>query len=96
MKRIIVVVRRTEEAGERALRWGADDLGGPGTLTNIWLSMKEKERLWGIKRAAEESVQSDLSTPDLKLARKTKKKKVSLDVSNTCMKMDAILLLNLQ
>ena len=53
------VVRRTESASERSLRWGANELGGLGTLKKIWLSMKNSERLRGVKREADESINSD-------------------------------------
>ena len=68
------VVRRTESASERSLSWGANELGGPGTLKRIWLSMKNNERLRGVKREAGESASSELSTLDRKMERRSKKK----------------------
>ena len=74
---------RTAGASERALRWGADELGGPGTLKKLWLSLKNDEKLRGIKREAEESLHSELGTPDRKMMRKRKRARVSLNLSDT-------------
>ena len=78
------VVRRTRDAGERAARWGADELGGPGTLKKLWLVLKNKERLRGVKREAEESVCSNLSTPERRMSRVWKRARRSLNLSDTC------------
>ena len=78
------------DVGERGLRWGADDVGGPGTLKKLWLTPQNTERLRGVKRDADESLQSNLSTTDCRMARKNKRTRVSLNISNTCERVGTI------
>ena len=84
------VVRRTTETAERSMRWGANELGGPGTLKKVWLLLKEGKKLRGVKRAADESAHSDLSYPDTKMNRRQKKRKVSLNLSDTFDKINSM------
>ena len=81
------VVARTERAGERAINWSINDIGGPDTLKTVWLKLKSDERLRGLKRR--NSTDSLDSGENGKSPKRCKK---SLNLSDTCAQLSEIFL----
>ena len=73
------VIARTESAGERALGWGVEDIGGPNTLKSLWLRLKHDEKLRGVKRKV-----SSVDDVDSIFASTPKRCRQSLNLSDTC------------
>ena len=73
------LISRAEEAGGRALHWDMslfNNIGGSGTLTAVWNSLKSNEKVGGKKR--------DRSWNSSEDSGEEKKFKLSLNMSGTC------------
>ena len=75
---------QAEQAGSRAMSWSLPDfdkVGGRGSLRAVWEELKSEERVRGMKR----SVSSDEEESDE--FERRKKLCVSLNISNTCLRI---------
>ena len=83
------LIRRANETGKRAIEWDLstfDKVGGSGTIRSVWNTLKSKGKVDGKKRSApgSDSILSDEGDNN--------KKKVSLNISETCDMISEILL----
>ena len=79
------LVARAERAGTRALSWDFshfDKVGGKGTVMSMWRRLKSDERVGGKKRS--------MSSVSDEEATERKKLKLSLNISDTCNKIQEI------